>query len=107
MKPEALAERLRDQEDVLTLAAPLVKPGGRLVYVTCSLLPEENGERIAAFLAANPEFAIEPYADVWRRTLPGEPPQSADGREDGLLLTPARHATDGFYIASLVRTAAA
>ena len=101
LKPEALEDRQRDQAAVLAVAAPLVKPGGRLVYVTCSLLPEENGDRIAAFLGDAPDFVIEPIADVWRRTMPGEPPASADGREDGLLLTPARHRTDGFFVVSL------
>ncbi|MGD9784286.1 MAG: RsmB/NOP family class I SAM-dependent RNA methyltransferase [Hyphomicrobiaceae bacterium] len=101
LKPEALAERQRDQNAVLALAAPLVKAGGRLIYVTCSLLPEENGDRIAAFLDEHPGFAVEPIGEVWRRVLPGEPPSSADGRTDTLLLTPASHGTDGFFIASL------
>lgn len=105
LRAEALAERLRQQQAVLEQAARLVKPGGRIVYVTCSLLPEENADQVAALLAAHPELTLEPYADVWRRTLPGEPPASADGGTGALLLTPARHGTDGFYIASLRRSA--
>lgn len=103
LKPEALVERQKQQEAVLEEGAGLVKPGGRLVYVTCSLLPEENGDRIAAFLGAHGDFVLKPYADAWRRNLPGEPPASADGGTGGLLLTPAMHGTDGFYIAVLER----
>lgn len=103
LKPKQLAERQKDQAEVLTLAARLVKPGGRLVYVTCSILPEENTDSVAAFLASHPQYAILPYASAWRERLPGEPPRSADGRDDGLLLTPASHGTDGFFVTILVR----
>lgn len=103
LKPEALAERQKDQAEVLALAARMLKPGGRLVYVTCSLLPEENGDRVAAFLAEHAEFTLKPYAEVWRERMGTEPPASADGGSGGLLLTPASHGTDGFYIATLVR----
>ena len=106
LKPEALSQRQLDQAEVLELAAAMVKPGGRLVYVTCSLLPEENGDRVAAIQAAPEEFTLKPFAEVWRARLTGEPPASADGGTDGLLLTPAMHATDGFYIATLVRNPA-
>ena len=105
LKPRNIEERQREQRDVLALAAPLVKAGGRLVYITCSLLPAENTEQIAAFLETNPGFSLLPYADVWRETLPGAPPASADGRDDTLLLTPAQHGTDGFFVAILARSA--
>lgn len=105
LKPRNLEQRIKEQREVLATAAPLVKPGGRLIYITCSLLPAENTEQIAAFLAANPAFSLVPYADVWRTTLPGNPPESADGRDDTLLLTPARHGTDGFFVAILARSA--
>jgi 16S rRNA (cytosine967-C5)-methyltransferase len=105
LKPRNLAQRQKEQRDVLAQAAPLVKPGGRLIYITCSLLPAENTEQIADFLAANEGYALVPYADVWRDVLPGTPPDSADGRTDTLLLTPARHGTDGFFIAILAREA--
>ncbi len=103
LKPDALAERLKDQRAVLAQAAKSVKPGGRLVYVTCSVLPEENGEQIAAFLTDNPAFRSVAFADVWRTALPGEPPPSADGGSAHVLLTPAQHGTDGFFIAVLER----
>jgi len=106
LKPEALAARQDEQRAVLARAASLVKPGGRLVYVTCSILPEENTGQVAAFLAANSEFRAVPTAEAWTAAgLPGEVPSSADGRPDSLLLTPARHGTDGFFIAVLARGA--
>jgi 16S rRNA (cytosine967-C5)-methyltransferase len=105
LKPRNIEQRQREQRDVLAQAAPLVKAGGRLVYITCSLLPAENTGQIAAFLASNPGFAVVPYAEVWRETLPGAPPVSADGCDDTLLLTPAQHGTDGFFVAILARGA--
>ena len=101
LKPANLAERQADQRGVLATAASMLRPGGRLIYVTCSILPEENTGQVEAFALAHPELKIEPYADLWRKFIGGEPPASADGREDSLLLTPARHGTDGFFIASL------
>ncbi len=105
LKPRNLEQRRKEQREALAQAAPLVKPGGRLVYITCSLLPAENSEQMALFLAANPDFSLMPYSDVWREVLPGTPPASADGRADTLLLTPARHGTDGFFVAILARNA--
>jgi 16S rRNA (cytosine967-C5)-methyltransferase len=101
---ESLANRQTDQQLVLARAAPLVKSGGRLIYVTCSLLPEENTAQIEAFLASNPDFSVVPYAQVWAECLPGDAPASADGRTDTLLLSPADHATDGFFIAVMQRS---
>jgi len=104
LKPEALADRIADQRAVLTLAARLVKPGGRLTYVTCSVLPEENIDQAAWFLSAFPDFAPVPFAEAWRAGPGGEPPRSADGSETTLLLTPGSHGTDGFFVASFKRT---
>lgn len=104
LKPQALAERQADQRTVLALAARLVKPGGRLVYVTCSVLAEENSDQIAAFIHEHTDFSVEPFGDVWRRRIPeANVPVSADGRTDTLLLTPLDHGTDGFFIACLTR----
>jgi len=103
LKPANIPERQAEQARVLDLGAGLVKPGGRLVYVTCSVLPEENTDQVAAFLARHADFALEPYAPAWREGIGSEPPGSADGREDTLQLTPARHGTDGFFIALLCR----
>ena len=105
LRPHALQERIKDQQAVLARAVKMVRPGGRLVYVTCSILPEENGDQIAACLVANPDFSAMPFADAWRASLPGDPPSSADGSTEHLVLTPARHGTDGFFISVLERRA--
>lgn len=105
LKPQDVPERQAEQKALLELAAPLVKPGGRLVFVTCSILPEEGQDQIDAFLSAANAFTAVPMETAWRDAgLPGDVPLSANGRSDSLLLTPARHDTDGFFIAVLRRT---
>ena len=101
LKPAALADRQKQQREVLSRAAALVKPGGRLVYVTCSVLPEENGDQIAAFSEENREFKGLPFGQVWQECLPGDVPASSDGSTEHLLLTPSTHGTDGFFISVL------
>lgn len=84
------------QAGILDSAARLVRPGGRLVYATCSLLTEENEAQVEAFLAGHPEFAAVPLLEV--------APQLRDSAHpDHLSLTPARHDTDGFFAAVLQR----
>ena len=95
-----LVELVAKQAAILDTAARLVRPGGRLIYATCSVLPQENEEQIAAFLARSPEFAMLPLAEAW--TLPGDLPCSGPA----LSLSPRRHGTDGFYGAVLLRRAA-
>src|SRR5690348_10108971 len=60
MRPGALEIRLRDQIEVLDRAVPLVKAGGRIAYITCSVLSEENGEQVRAFVGRHPEFSVVP-----------------------------------------------
>ncbi len=97
--PTDLAELQERQRQILLSAARLVRPGGRLVYVTCSLLREEDEDQAEAFLAAAPDFAPLPAARVWSETIGGDPP----GGAPYLRLTPARHGTDGFFIAIFER----
>lgn len=104
LRPEMLETRLADQRTVLDQAAPLVKPGGRLAYVTCSLLPAENGEQIESFLGRHPQFRILPWRALWERKIEGAAPASADGSEDTLLMTPLSHGTDGFFVAVMERS---
>lgn len=108
LRPTSLLERLAEQRDVLATAAAHVRPGGRLVYVTCSVLPAENGEQIAAFLEAHPQFSLKANADAWAAASPGalsdEVPVSA-ATGPGLSLTPAQHSTDGFFVAVLTLAA--
>jgi len=98
-----LQQRISDQRDVLERGAKLVKSSGRLVYVTCSVLPEENGAQVQVFLSRNKDFHIVPYTEQWRKSIGSDVPASADGSSDTLLLTPARHGTDGFFIAVMMR----
>src|SRR5436190_23797479 len=60
MRPGALEVRLKDQAEVLDRAAALVKSGGRITYITCSVLPPENGAQVRAFVARHPAFAVVP-----------------------------------------------
>lgn len=96
---QGLANLVALQHKILAQAAPLVKAGGRLIYATCSLLPEENEGQIEAFLAAHPDFALLPVAEIWAETIGGACP--AEGKM--LRLTPARHGTDGFFAAVMVK----
>jgi 16S rRNA (cytosine967-C5)-methyltransferase len=96
---------LNEQATVLDRATALVKGGGRIAYVTCSLLAEENGDQVRAFVARRPDFAIVPPAEV--ASALGERAylfrRAALNAEEGLLMTPRRTDTDGFYVAVLVR----
>jgi len=105
LRPANLEQRRTEQAALLAAAAALVKPGGRLIYVTCSVLPEENGDQVAAFLANHSAFATLPWREAWAAGVGGEPPSSSDGSETSLLITPAGHGTDGFFIAVLARVA--
>jgi 16S rRNA (cytosine967-C5)-methyltransferase len=97
----ALAERIAEQEALLSSAVRYVKPGGRLVYVTCSLLPDENADQITRFLAAQPEFAAVPPTEA-AGALPGLHAAALDV-DKGLVLSPRRTGTDGFFISVLRR----
>jgi 16S rRNA (cytosine967-C5)-methyltransferase len=96
-----LAELVARQAAILDRASRLVKPGGSLVYATCSVLPEENESQVDAFRARHPSFEIVPLAEAWAAVAEGAPP--CDG--PFLSLTPARHGTDGFFAAVLRRSA--
>ncbi len=107
MRPGALEQRVKEQAEILDRAASLPKPGGRIAYVTCSVLDEENGTQIRAFLTRHPEFALVPPSDVakplgdraflFRRAVLAS--------DEGLLMTPRRTDTDGFYVSILTRSA--
>ncbi len=101
MAPNALQERHRDQLEALRLAAPLVKPGGRIAYVTCSVLPSENDGRIEAFLAERSGFAPLSFEEATEPLPPVR--EVARQTRHGLLLTPARAGTDGFYVSVMKR----
>jgi 16S rRNA (cytosine967-C5)-methyltransferase len=91
--PVTIAERAALQGKLLAQFAAAVRPGGRLVYATCSLSRGENEDVVAAFLAAHADFAALPLAHTFGFTLSG----------GGLTVLPARHETDGFFVAALGR----
>jgi len=104
LSPQLLEARLTEQRAVLDQAAHLVKPGGRLAYVTCSVLPLENRDQVEAFLSRFPQYSIVPWPDLWSAaSLSAAPPQSADGSAKTLLMTPRTFGTDGFFVAVLER----
>lgn len=96
--PLALDERLAEQRSVLAMGAKLVKPGGRLVYATCSVLPEENRKQSARFGQDFPDFTEIGYRQIWQATLPSPLVNSAAENGLALQLTPFHHKTDGFYV---------
>jgi 16S rRNA (cytosine967-C5)-methyltransferase len=105
VRPGALAERLKDQIEALDHAAALVKPGGRIAYVTCSVVDDENGAQVRAFLARHAVFSIVPPAEVTNAL--GERAflfrRAVKMSDEGLLMTPRRTDTDGFFVSILRR----
>jgi 16S rRNA (cytosine967-C5)-methyltransferase len=94
-----LGELVERQHDILASAARLTKIGGHLIYATCSLLREENEAQAERFLAENPDFAAYPVSRAWEETIGGSCPAGIDT----LRLTPAKHGTDGFFVAIFER----
>jgi len=103
MRPGALEIRVKEQAALLDQAPRYLKPGGRIVYVTCSVLDAENGAQIRAFLQRQPEFHVLPPAEVCRAL--GDRGAilhaAALALPEGLLLTPRRTDTDGFFVSML------
>ena len=102
---DRLAELMASQDDVLANAAKLVKPGGRMIYATCSMLREENEDRLNAFLSAHPDFQVVPIQTVWAETIPETPCPEMQAESPYLRLTPRGHWTDGFFVGVLARKA--
>ncbi len=104
IRPGALEQRVKDQDETLESAVRFVKRGGRLVYVTCSVLRAENEDRIAAFLERHDDFLpVDAAAQAGAAGMPA----LADHRSalgPGFRLSPRTTGTDGFYIATLTRT---
>ena len=96
---EALERRVEEQDEVLAQAAPFVRPGGYLTYVTCSVLPVENEARVAAFLEDNASFELLSAGEVWQDLYGFEKPQPWSADMMSVTLTPASTGTDGFFFA--------
>ncbi len=100
LTPMELEEYCATQQRILESAAKLVKQDGRLIYATCSILPEENEDQVAWFLGEHPEFTELDCRDIWRECVGGEAP--FDGPH--MHLSPATTATDGFFCAVLQKS---
>jgi 16S rRNA (cytosine967-C5)-methyltransferase len=105
LRPESLERRQEEQGEVLQLASRMVRPGGRIVYVTCSLISDENEVQVTRFLAANANFSsvapdLSDLPTLRQAATPGPSPVA----RHGLILSPREHGTDGFYVACLARS---
>ena len=101
MRPGALEQRQKEQAEMLDRAVPLLKPGGRIAYVTCSVLDEENGAQVRGFLARHPEFSRScrrPRSPMRWASAPSCSARRRCCRTKGLLMTPRRTDTDGFFV---------
>lgn len=92
----SLEEIIQMQADILDKVADKVKPGGRLVYATCSLFREENEDQVSAFLSRHSDYKILPLAEAWEGDQ-----ESMPGTGDFMRLVPKTHETDGFFAAIL------
>ncbi len=90
---------------MLDRAASLVKPGGRVAYITCSVLPQENNEQVRGFVSRHPEFTAVPPSQVasvlWDKA--DDFIAATLQSPEGLLMTPRRTGTDGFFVSVLRR----
>jgi 16S rRNA (cytosine967-C5)-methyltransferase len=107
VRPGALEVRVKEQAETLERAVPLIRPGGRIAYVTCSVLNEENGAQIRNFVGRHPDFSVEKPVEVANAL--GERAymftKAALVSGEGLLMTPRRTDTDGFFVSLLRRSA--
>ncbi|MEZ4703317.1 MAG: RsmB/NOP family class I SAM-dependent RNA methyltransferase, partial [Rhodothermales bacterium] len=99
LSTENLDQLNREQRDILEAYAPLLKPGGRLVYATCSLFPQENEGIVEAFLAAHPDMRLVPAGEILAGRGLDVPGQSGPY----LRVAPHSHGTDGFFGAVMVK----
>lgn len=97
LKPEDIASLAGQQKEILDACCGYVKPGGVLVYATCTLFKEENQERVAEFLATHPEFALDAFPPEWVEGLPEE----IFLNDAEMLILPGE--MEGFYIARMKR----
>ena len=97
-------EIIQLQKKIMSQGANLVIKGGRLIYATCSVIPEENEEQVAWFLQRHRNFTAVSVSQIWKKVLDTECPSNALIDNTYLSLTPARHDTDGFFTAVLEKT---
>ena len=92
MQPEFLDKIVKTQHEIIRNYSKIVKPGGKMVYATCSILPQENREQIQRFLADNEDAILSP---IVKTETPEKP-----GRQ----ILPGEQQMDGFYYARLVKS---
>jgi len=103
--PEALARRQSEQVGVLSEAKDYVRPGGYLVYITCSLFPEENEDRVEDFLLSNGDYELVSVGEVWQDSFGFDKPKPWSADMMSVTLTPASTGTDGFFVAAMQKVA--
>nr|WP_250809233.1 RsmB/NOP family class I SAM-dependent RNA methyltransferase [Neorhizobium tomejilense] len=103
LTPKNLDERIAQQQEALSEASVFVKPGGALLYVTCSILPEENDAQVSRFCAENPEFSIAPAVEHWDGIFGKDAPRPRSKDALTVTLTPASTDTDGFFFCRMQR----
>ena len=91
------------QQKILTAAARLVKPGGRLIYATCSLIPDENEKQIENLLIKRNDYSIVSVKEIWSKLDPKIKKWHGMVNDNMMRLTPHQHGTDGFFISILER----
>lgn len=103
IRPGALEQRVKEQAAILDRAVPLLKAGGRIAYVTCSVLVDENGDQVGSFLDRHRGFSVVPSAEVAQAL--GERAlifaKAARLGDEGLTMTPRTTDTDGFFVSVL------
>ncbi|RAZ72457.1 RsmB/NOP family class I SAM-dependent RNA methyltransferase [Mesorhizobium atlanticum] len=98
-----LDARKGEQQAILDTAQAFVKPGGLLVYITCSVFDAENGEQVAAFRERHEGFAPVDHRQLWNSRFPGHEGAARIAGNGGISLSPALSGTDGFYFHALRR----
>ncbi len=103
LTPRNLQERVEQQREALAEAAVYVKPGGELLYVTCSLLPEENDDQVRGFCESHADFEIASGFEVWNRLFASSNTRPRSRDDLTLTLSPAATDTDGFFFCRMRR----
>ena len=95
---ESLTELTRVQSALLREAAELVKPGGRLIYMTCSVLPEECEGILSKFCDVTDKWKLVDYKEIWASAVGTNPPDTLSNIAGTLQLSPEKHQADGFFV---------
>ncbi len=103
IEPANLETRLAEQGEALSQAGVYVRPGGFLIYITCSVLPEENENQVYGFLEDHSGFELVSAGEVWQDLFGFDKPQPWSSDMKSVTLTPASTGTDGFFFAAIGR----